>query len=56
MKTNKNLTSLSQFVDQEYGMKGTEKRDIFETEYESFKVEILSQQVRQEKEIEPGRN
>lgn len=27
MKANKNLTSLGQFVDKEYGVEGTEKRD-----------------------------
>lgn len=52
MKTNKNLTSLSQFVDKEYGVKGTEKRDIFEAEYEAFKIEILIQQAIQEKEMD----
>lgn len=49
MKTNKNLTSLRQFVDKEYGVKGTKKRDKFETEYEVFKLGVLIQQARQEK-------
>jgi len=49
IKTNKNLTSLSQFVDKEYGVKGTKKRDKFETEYESFKLGVLIQQARHEK-------
>ncbi|MEI6435985.1 MAG: helix-turn-helix transcriptional regulator [Bacteroidota bacterium] len=49
MKANKNLTSLSQFVDKEYGVKGTKKRDKFETEYEAFKLGVLIQQARQEK-------
>lgn len=34
MKASKNLTSLSQFVDKEYGVQGTEKRDKLEAEYE----------------------
>lgn len=49
MKTNKNLTSLSQFVDKEYGSKGTKKRDEFEAEYEAFRLGVLIQKARQEK-------
>ena len=49
MKTNKNLTSLSQFVEKEYGVKGTDKRDKLEAEYEAFKLGVLIQQARQEK-------
>ena len=49
MKANKNLTSLNQFVDKEYGVKGTEKRDKLEAEYEAFKLGVLIQQARQEK-------
>ena len=49
MKANKNLTSLSQFVDKEYGVKGTKKRDKLEGEYEAFKLGVLIQQARQEK-------
>ena len=49
MKASKNLTSLSQFVDKEYGVQGTEKRDKLEAEYEAFKLGVLIQQARQEK-------
>ena len=49
MKANKDLTSLSQFVDKEYGIKGTKKRDKFEAEYEAFKLGVLIQQARHEK-------
>ena len=49
MKKSKNLTSLSDFVDNEYGVKGTKKREKFETEYEAFKLGVLIQQARQEK-------
>jgi HTH-type transcriptional regulator/antitoxin HipB len=52
MKANRNLTSLGQFIDKEYGMKGTAKRDKLEAEYESFKLEVLIQQATQEKEID----
>ena len=46
MKKSKNLTSLSDFVDNEYGVKGTKKREKFETEYEAFKLGVLIQQAR----------
>jgi len=49
MKKSKNLTSLTDFVDNEYGVKGTKKREKFETEYEAFKLGVLIQQARQEK-------
>ena len=51
MKKNKNLTSLSDFVDSEYGAKGTTKREKFEAEYEAFKLGVLIQQARQEKRL-----
>ena len=49
MKKSKNLTSLSDFVDKEYGVKGTKKREKFENEYEAFKLGVLIRQARQEK-------
>jgi DNA-binding XRE family transcriptional regulator len=49
MKKNKNLTSLGDFVDGEYGIKGTPKREKFEVEYEAFKLGVIIQQARQEK-------
>ena len=52
MEKNKNLTSLGQFVDEEFGLKGTAKRDKFEAEYEIFKEKILIQRAVQEKEID----
>ena len=52
MKANRNLTSLGQFIDKEYGVKGTTKRDKLETEYEAFKLYVLIQQARMEKKID----
>jgi len=49
MKKNKNLTCLTYFVDKEYGVTGTKKRDKLEAEYEAFKLGVLIQQARQEK-------
>ncbi|RDC55475.1 XRE family transcriptional regulator [Pedobacter chinensis] len=50
MKTvkNKDLKSLDQFVDEQYGKKGTKKRDIFEKGYEEFKLGFILQQARLE--------
>lgn len=49
MKQNNNLKSLDQFVDEQYGKKGTVERDNFEKGYETFKLGFLLQQARLEK-------
>ena len=49
MKQNSNLKSLDQFVDEQYGEKGTAKRDKLEKGYEAFKLGFLLQQARLEK-------
>lgn len=46
---NKNLTSVDQFIDQNIGENGTEKREIFENEYDTFKFGVLIQQAREKK-------
>ncbi len=45
MKTtkNKNLKSLDQFVDEQYGKRGTKKRETFEKGYEEFKLGFILQ-------------
>ncbi|MGB8191793.1 MAG: helix-turn-helix transcriptional regulator [Chitinophagaceae bacterium] len=48
MKKN-NLTSLSAFVDEKYGIKGTKKRKNFDAGYETFKLGVLIQEARQQK-------
>ena len=48
MKNNK-LKSLDQFIIDEYGQKGTSKRDKFEKGFESFKLGVMIQQARLEK-------
>jgi DNA-binding XRE family transcriptional regulator len=49
MKTKKNnLTSLDQFVTEQYGEKGTAKREAFENGYQELKLGILIQQARLE--------
>lgn len=51
MKTNnnKNLKPLAHFVDEQYGKRGTAKREKFEKGYEEFKLGVLIQQARIEK-------
>jgi len=49
MNQNSNLKSLDQFVDEQYGEKGTEIRDQFEKGYDAFKLGFLLQQARLEK-------
>ena len=49
MNQNSNLKSLDQFVDEQYGEKGTMIRDQFEKGYDTFKLGFLLQQARLEK-------
>lgn len=49
MTKNKNLVSLSEFIDKEVGTKGTKEREKFDTGYEGFKLGVLLQQARHEK-------
>jgi DNA-binding XRE family transcriptional regulator len=46
---NKHLKSLDQFIDEQYGAKGSTKRDTFEEGYETFKLGVLLHQARMEK-------
>jgi len=49
MKTkNKNLTTLEEFKEKNYGKRGTKKRDKLEAGYESFKIGALIQDTRLE--------
>ena len=45
MKEN-NLTSLDQYIEQQYGKRGTLKREKFENGYENFKIGFMLQQAR----------
>ena len=49
MKKKSNVKTLDQFVDEQFGKKGTAKRDKLDKGYESFKLGILIQQARLEK-------
>ena len=50
MKTkNKNLMTLEDFKEKNYGKRGTKKRDELEAGYENFKIGVMLQQARLEK-------
>jgi HTH-type transcriptional regulator / antitoxin HipB len=46
---NNNLKSLDQFVDEQYGKKGTIIRDEFDEGFKTFKIGVMLQQARLEK-------
>lgn len=46
---NKNLTSFSYHLDQQYGEKGSKKRNDYEQGFEAFKLGVLLQEMRKEK-------
>jgi len=49
MKQKKNTKSLDEFIDEQYGKKGSRKRDNFDKGYEAFKLGFMIQQARLEK-------
>jgi ribosome-binding protein aMBF1 (putative translation factor) len=49
MKTKSKVKSLDGFIDEQYGKKGTMKREQFEQGYQDFKVGFLLQQARLKK-------
>jgi HTH-type transcriptional regulator/antitoxin HipB len=49
MKAKNNMKSLDQFVNEQYGKKGTRSRNEFEKGYEEFKLGVMLQKARIEK-------
>lgn len=50
MKTeNKKITTFEKHLDAQYGKSGTETREKFEQEFESFKLGVLIQEMRKER-------
>jgi DNA-binding XRE family transcriptional regulator len=47
-KISKNLTSFTDHLDEQYGKRGTAKRENFEEEFESFKLGVMLQELRKE--------
>ncbi len=51
MKTNKDITTFSEFLDEEYGKKGTPERDEFERGFEAFKLGVLIREARKKAKL-----
>ena len=51
MKKNKHLTSHAEYIDKQYGKRGTKKREEYEMGYEAFKLGVLIQQMREDKHL-----
>ncbi len=45
-KKNKNLTSLADHIEQQYGVRGTPERERFEEGFEAFKLGVMLQELR----------
>jgi DNA-binding XRE family transcriptional regulator len=45
-KQNNNLTSLDELLDSKYGKRGSEKREIWEQEFEAFRLGLLIEEAR----------
>ncbi|MBN1634005.1 MAG: helix-turn-helix transcriptional regulator [Ignavibacteria bacterium] len=45
------IRTFEQHIEKEYGKKGSSKRDKFESEYESFKLGVMIQELRKSKKI-----
>lgn len=50
-ETNKNLTSFTDHLDSEYGKRGTKKREAYEREFETFKIGVLIQEMREKQNM-----
>ena len=48
-KTNSKLTSFTDHLDKQYGKRGTNEREQYENEFETFKLGIMLQELRKEK-------
>ena len=48
-KTNNNLTSFADHLDEQYGKHGTEMREEYEEGFEAFKLGVMLQELRKEK-------
>lgn len=50
-QVNKNLTSLADYLDKQYGKKGTPKRNTYEQGFEAFKLGVLIQEMREKQNL-----
>jgi DNA-binding XRE family transcriptional regulator len=51
MKKNKNITTLDEIIEKKYGPKGSQARNKFEQEFETFKLGVLIEQARKERKM-----
>ena len=51
MRTNKNITSFDSHLDENYGKEGTESREKFQEEFETFKIGVLIQEARKRQQL-----
>ena len=51
MKTNKNVKSWKDHINQKYGETGTESREKFEEEFETFRIGVLIQEARKKQKL-----
>jgi DNA-binding XRE family transcriptional regulator len=51
MKKKNNLTSFSNHLDEQYGKKGTPNREVYEQEFEAFKLGVLIQEIREKQHL-----
>ena len=49
MKTKNNVKTLARLIDEQYGKKGTAKRDKFDRGYQTFKLGVMIHEARLEK-------
>ena len=48
VENNKNLTSFADHLNSQYGKRGTESREQYEQEFETFKLGVMLQELRKE--------
>ncbi|QJP33940.1 helix-turn-helix transcriptional regulator [Nonlabens sp. Ci31] len=51
MKTDKRITSFDDHLDEQHGKVGTESRDRFQEEFETFKIGVLIQEARKKQHL-----
>jgi DNA-binding XRE family transcriptional regulator len=51
MKTDKRITAFDDHLDEQYGKIGTESREKFQEEFETFKIGILIQEARKKQHL-----
>lgn len=51
MKTSENVKSWKDHINQKYGKKGTESREKFEEEFDTFRIGVLIQEARKKQKL-----